>query len=403
MNNLLNENTKIIIFGCGNTARDFLSETEGKINVSLFWSNDNSEREYSSDQGKCYVVNRPCSKDKIDNDYLIIICSIYFDDIAEQLQLLGFIPFRDFIDDQIAKTMFSEKKIALMYGACHLRAVKDALMTSLVFSDQYEAFYFPNYLQVSVYESMKLCYIVEHCSLFLYGISVEARDYRKNKALLDRISKNVQIISIPIICFGGYFPQLERPFNRMNRYAIKCEGKDYTPFSYEDSFLNRCIDEGLSVDTILEKIADGNVYEQSWIRNMLDDEWKRVRFQESDSDIKALSYISDNYKKRRLFRNEAHMENAVIYHYAEQIIAKLGFKPNFDKGITPFFYCSEHPIYGCTSRAIGLEWNVMDEVLDLYTYEGWKRVSVYEFIEAYIESGQKIRELKEKGLLPYDR
>ena len=401
MNNLLNEKTEIIIFGCGNTTREFLSDYGDRLNITAFWSNDIKEKEFSLGDGKKFEVVRPISNNMQNTgNRLITICSIAIGEISEQLMMLGYIPFKDFIDVNIARLILSKKSIALMFGACHLRAVKDALLTSKAFSEKYEAFFLPNYMWLSAYDSLRLGFLAENCDLFIYGISAEPFNYRKNKALLERIDKNACSIALPIICFGGYFPQIDRPYNRMNRYAVKCEGQDYTPFSYEDSYINKCIDDGDSVEEIIRKISNYEVYDIAYITQMLEYEWNRIGFQEMETEIKVLEYLRDNYQKRRLFRNEAHMETEVIYHYARQIVEYLEIQPDFNKRTETFFYCSQHPVYGCTVKALGLEWDVEEELLDLYTYEGWKKVTREEFINAYVESASKIKELKAKGLLP---
>ncbi|WP_026526301.1 WcbI family polysaccharide biosynthesis putative acetyltransferase [Butyrivibrio sp. VCD2006] len=400
MKNLLKENHKIILWGCGNTAREFYAKYGNSLNIIGFLSNNVKEKVFSPDNDIIFEVKRPVPKCKEGLGDLIIICSIAKREIEEQLMLLGYEPFVDFIDFQMAAQMLANKEIALFYGVCHLRAIKEALMTSKVFSDSYEAFFVANYFTLSAYDVKRLEYLSKNCKLFIYGQSMDARDYRMNQTLMVNLGKNVTVLAVPVIAFGTYFSQIKRPFNRMNRFAVKCEGYDYTPFSYEDSFINQCIDEGLSTTDIIRKVTDENVYDRDKTVELFTQELKRIKFQESTTDISISDYIKDNYQKIRLFRNEAHMENEVVYQYASQILHKIGMPVSFDIQSDSFFFCSQHLIYPCAAEALGLEWDVTKEKLSLYTYKGWRIVSFQEYLMEYIEYCTKIREMKYCGLLP---
>jgi hypothetical protein len=320
--------------------------------------------------------------------------------MAQQLQLMGYTPFVDFMDYELAAALLAGKEIALFYGYCHLRGVRDYLSHGAAYSDRYTGFYFPNYLVLSAYKQQRLEYLIHFCSLFFYGMAVTPENHRKNEAILSRLGKQVQTVCLSPLYFGGYFPQEERAFNHMNAYAVKAEGYDYTPFSYGDSWLNRCIAQGWSTQRILEEYRGSSVYEESFLQTYLKQEWKRIRFQESQCGVRILDYIQDNYRKKRLFRNEAHMENSVLKEYARQILQQLGLAEALPDLEEPLLLCSQHLIYPCVGRSLGLMWEVESEELELYTYTGWRKVTPSEYVELYVTYCREVHRLKDMALLP---
>lgn len=362
-------------------------------------SNDCEESVFVTYDGQKFAVKRPENK-RGKPEGTIVICSADYEAIAEQMVLLGYIPLVDFIDYGLAEVLWSGRQIALFYGFCHLRGVVQCLRRTKTFSDAYTAFYEPNYLPLNFYRMRRLRYLAENCGILIYGMALTPENYRKNSAILGGLKCGVKKICLPAVYFGGYFPQGRRSYNAMNELAVKCEGYDFTPFSYGDSWLNDCIIQGVSLYGILEQIEKEEVYSRDFILNYEEREWKRLRYQERDSDIKVVDYLEKNYKVRRLFRNETHMENEIIYQYAERILQVLGCSGNAVVSGTPLLSCSQHFIYPCVAKALDLEWDVWKEELDLYTYNGWKKVSMVEYIKAYYESCGEILRLKRKYMLP---
>ncbi|MCI8373329.1 MAG: hypothetical protein HFI75_13255 [Lachnospiraceae bacterium] len=388
----------INIFGCGKTAVQFYNRYKKQVQIGYAISNNKKELFFSPEEGVEYKVKRP--EAKMGQEDLIIICSNDYDNIAEQLMLLGYQPFKDFIDYQLADILWSEKKIALLYGICHLRGISECLRQSKEFTERYEVFYYANYLISSVYGNMRFQYIITKCDLLIYNFAASPESSRMNEAVLSRLPKKGKTLCLPIIYFGGYFPQSQRMFNEMNPYAIKCDGYNYTPFSYGDSWLNQCIDQGMSVADILDSLYHTDIYDEQFLESYLENEWKRFRFQEQQGEFRFADYIQENFQKRRLFRNEGHMENEILIYYARQVLEKLDVDDTLNIIDEPLMKCSQHLIYPSTAKILGLEWDVMNEILDLYTYNGWKKISVCEFVEKYVEYSSAIRRLKSEKLLP---
>lgn len=390
---------KVIFWGCGKVAKEIYGKYKAQLSLLYGISNNPGESLFTPEEGFSVQVKRPEKKGK-KQDGMIVICSVEYERIAEQLSLLGYIPFVDFMDYELAEILWTGKRIALLYGFCHLRGVADCLRRAETFMQSYLPIYCPNYLFLNFYQQERLQFLITRCSVFVYGMALSQENYRKNKAILERLQPQVKVMCLHAAYFGAYFPQKKRVFNALNELAVKCEGYDYTPFSYGDSWLNERIAEGRGLDEIFECMEKGEVYARDFILRYAEGEWKRLRYQEQESDFKILDYIEGNYRTRRLFRNETHMENDVLYQYALQILQRLGCNGEMGEAGFPLLNCSQHFIYPCVARTLELSWDVWKEELDLYTYGGWVKVTTREFVQKYYEACSGVLRLKEKALLP---
>lgn len=395
----MNRLEDIVLFGCGKIATEFYLKYKPSLKVNYVVSNNPKEEIFSPDGEIAFEVKRPNPKEGIQKQKIIICCAEH-EKVAEQLILLGYTPFIDFFDYEMASILLDEKKIVLLYGFCHLRAIKDCLVRITAFSERYVAFYFSNYLHLSPYQVGRLQFCIDQCSVYIYGMEMMPEHHRKNEAIIQRLKQNVLIMQLPGVYFGGYFPQKQRTYNQMNRYAVKCENYDYTPFSYGDCWLNECIDKGLTSENVIELLQTAKIFEQDYILRYLENEWIRLKFQERTSEFKIAEYIEKNYKKKRLFRNEMHMENGIIYEYVKQIMERLNCPTEVIEVESPLFQCSQHIIYPDVAKALELEWNVWEEELDIYTYAGWKKCSMNDYISCYMKVCNSIRILKKESFLP---
>lgn len=395
----MNVKKKVIFWGCGKIAKEMYQKYKDEISFAYGISNNSKEVIFIPESGMEYEVKKPENKRK-NADGLIVICSADYERIAEQLLLLGYTPFVDFLDYQLADILWSGKKIILLYGPCHLRGVTDCLKEAKAFLERYIPVYYPNYMFLNFYQQERFQYLIHHCSVFVYGIAVSPENYRKNLAILGALEPDVKRICLHIVYFGGYFPQKKRAFNNMNEFAIKSEGADYTPFSYGDSWLNECIAGGMELDDVFDHIENQDIYEKDFVLKYIEGEWQRLKYQEQESDFKIAEYIEKNYRQMRLFRNEAHMENQILYQYAVQLLQHLDIDSEINMPEIPLMNCSQHFIYPCVAKILGLQWDVWSEELDLYTYAGWKKVTVREYIRKYYETCYEIYQLKQKHFLP---
>lgn len=392
-------NRNVIFWGCGKIAKEMYCKYKEEFTLLYGISNNPEETLFIPEKGQVFQIKRPEIK-KGNMNGVIVICSVDYKKIAEQLSLLGYVPFVDFMDYELAEVLWTKKKIVLLYGFCHLRGIADCLRTSKIFSEKYSVVYYPNYLFLDFYQQGRMQYLFSHCDILIYGMAASKEGQRKNAAILGKLASHVKRLCLQAACFGCYFPQKERKYNGMNEFAVKSEGYDYTPFSYGDSWLNECIAKGMSLDDMFEQIEKGLVYDGDFILKYAEKEWKRLKYQEQESDFKIVDYIEKNYKEKRLFRNETHMENVVLYQYVLQVLRYLGCVVDIDVPTKPLLNCSQHIIYPCVANALDLKWDVWQEPLDLYTYDGWKKVTFREYVQEYFESCKEIMKLKKKALLP---
>lgn len=390
---------KVIFWGCGNIAETIYHKYKDEISLLYGISNNPTENIFEAEKGRKFQIRRPERKAQ-SLDAVIVICSVEYEGIAEQLILLGYSPFSDFIDYEMAEIFWSGKDVVLLYGSCHFRGIRDCLRSSDSFLKKYIPIYYSNYLFHNFYQQERFRRLINYCKVFIYGIDVSPENYRKNTAVISGLKPEVKRLRLHTVYFGGYFPQMKREYNDMNKFAVKCEGFDYTPFSYGDSWLNKCIANGRSLEDVFDDIESKEIYGKDFILRYLENEWLRLKYQEKESDFKIVNYIEKNYRKVRLFRNETHMENCILRLFAIQLMEWLGCSGDIQMENIPLLNCSQHFIYPCVSRTLGLEWDVWSERLDLYTYAGWEKVTMREYIERYYETCSEIYRLKKMYLLP---
>lgn len=393
---------KLILFGCGNTASEFYQKTIKNCNwdIHLCYSNYGRENEFVVEGVKIADVKRPELADE-KKGYFIIICSLAFNEISEQLVNLGYRPFEDFVTKQFLEAMINEKKIAVAYGICQLRAVVQCLNKTNSFRKQYELYYFESYNKDFILEAERL-FLITLCDLFIYTKGISEAERIKMSGVLKRLHKKCLAIGLSAISFCGYFLKNDVRIDVPNPYSVISRKSSYVPFRFSDEYINFLIDQKCTIDEIYEKAMSYGMNKEKEIQDKCHKELTKLKYIDSNGDIHIAEYIRKMYKKQRLFRNEAHIENLVAVEYTNQICDLLTIKFDMEDLEEPLMNHSQHIIYPSVHKALELEWEWENTEYDLFTYNGWKKVTFYEFIQAYVQYCSSIKELIEAGLVPME-
>lgn len=391
----------IILFGCGNTARNFYRKHSDSLSIRGCVSNNIKETELVINGSP---VLRTCRPDELKqfSDALIVICSIAGKEIKKQLLLMGYQPFKDFVDSSFLELLMQEKKIVLSYGVCHIRALTECLEKTTVMKQNYEFFYFDNYLPADIEKQFMFQFLLDKCSVFIYSLGISKEEYTNNACILMRVSSKARIISVPTVTFSGYFPKKDARVNHLNEFSVQSVLSNYTPFSFGDEKINQMLKEHKGEDEIIKQTQHTWEDETDWVQKNCERELKKIEAAEAYTDLKISAFIKENYQKRRLFRNEAHMENEVIIQLAKQVLVIMGISPLLEEELLeePLLKCSQHLIYPQVAEALKLKWDVHAVEYDLFTYHGWKKVHYDEFLKEYINYCNTMKSLIENGLIP---
>ena len=105
----------IILFGAGEYARQFYRDFKEELNMVGCITNNENETVFQIDGEDIFQIHR-VSEIASFRDSFIIVCARENQMMQEQLRTLGLTYGSDFLDCDLIRVLFSEKKVALFYG-----------------------------------------------------------------------------------------------------------------------------------------------------------------------------------------------------------------------------------------------------------------------------------------------
>lgn len=300
-------------------------------------------------------LNIPVKKpnEQLIKKYFIYVACKYetYFAISSQLEQMG----RHEIKDFIYYKCFG-KKIALIYGNCHTRVIREYLEKSEAFIRQYAIYPLP------VIQNIKKGFVedalLKACDLFIYMPIRENNRFGiklSTEYLLQNISRAAKRISFPNL-FGlgyGFFPLREDNF--CNEYIRRGENTNGI-FPSKIRGIDEMIEKGFSDKEIFNIISDENLlpeYEIKTVFNIYND---KIRERENQTDVKILDYILENYKFVQIFYDPNHPTNAVVKEMVYQILDRLKINTSIDDQDVHRMDEYEEPILPCVKKALLLEY-----------------------------------------------
>lgn len=394
---------KIVLFGAGDKGRKFYVDFCRELKIDHCISNNPEEKVFKIENNRiCDVM--PIGKSVKNEDDFIIICAS--DSISMQTQLsdLGYCMGMDYIDSELYRILAGDKKIALFYGVCYMRAIKECLDYSDAFRGNYNSFYFLDYVKYSMTEKSLFYLLIESCDLFIFTSYLAPHSLRQLDAFFLRLKNDCTKVSIPLITFTGFHPRIRGKVNDSNPYCIISSKAPYSPFSIEDLNINSLIEEHKFTSEIVDIVSDLNYYSKDFLENNLVKEIQRLRFAEKFSNIKISDFIQENYDKARLFLNESHISNILLIELSKRILIYLKIPfGNLEEVVTalpPLLYTTEVPVYPSIIHHLKLNIYKGEPVYKLFTYQGMRSITFKEYVTLYIEYCRNMKMYIEKGYFP---
>lgn len=326
-----------------------------------------------------------------------------YGEISASLQNIGLKEFKDYVE-----VGNIERKLAVLYGNCHMGIIKEYLETNPVFVREYKIRYY--FLQKEKIPDE----VLEYCELLIVQDIQEENKYQFLCAdqLCNKVNDKCICIKIPNL-FGMniYFPQFKK--NRGNyccgmaRYEIfqrhvnqnavvmydnKSRGEfadviRVLDFDGGDENIDRLVLENKSVKEIADFIENGEVYEDKFILKNLEKEINKLMEREKKCDIEISDYILQNYKTKQLFYEPKHPANVLIIEKGRRILNLLKIEIDESIPVKNVLDGGELFIYGCVKRALGITFKqkYVKKVNYLrYTLKG-RPMDLEEYIENYIK------------------
>lgn len=339
-------NKPIIVFGTGVDGFRCLNVLSRQYNVRPEYFVVNNCQQ---DKIKDFSVLE-CSRENIKGKFVIVATrETTYISIKEQFCKMGLMEFKDFI---YYEWMF--KKLVLLHGNCHLDVVESLLRSSSRFCNQY-----------SIYPLFRICMIQEeriplevlhNVDLWIHEDIQENNSYSyffSDKYLRDNMSDSIKEIIIPHLFGLGklLFPYSE-PNTRNPRLSNEQDRNGMFP--HADLLIDRCVEKGLSIEKIVECCLDENALSAYEVMRNFENYMEKIRFREKNWDIKIADYISENYRKCKLFYDMGHPTNVLLKHITEKLLQKLDINEEIYTDLCLDYH--EVPVYPTVRKHLKLDW-----------------------------------------------
>lgn len=219
----------------------------------------------------------------------------------------------------------SGKKICILYGNCHMSAIRDVLQSVPEFIDSYTIFPVkaiqevksPAYFQS---EAFHTCDVFIHQSIQLnnrYG-----KEYASEN-IIKQLSYGCQVISVPNlyhlpVCF---FPQY------INKEEFMWQG---STIFFRDALLDFAYNRGYRLQEALELYRGKKRPQEVWrlldLDEMFESFVRKVRLREEDWNIKIVDFILENYQSQQLFFDPNHPTPVLIKQISKGILHYLNIR-----------------------------------------------------------------------------
>lgn len=388
----------IVLFGAGAFARDFYRDFEDELHIRYCISNDERQNVFCMDGREVCPV---CRVEKVvwDEHRFIILCAEKHEEMEKQLSAYGLQYGVDYIDSGLFRTLTSNKKIAVFYGVCYMRALHHCLVESALFTDIYDSYYWLSYRAGSVVEQEIFQLMLGMADLYICNEAVSM----ENHIYLSLLKKDCRVIRIPLVAFNGYHPKTGERVMENNVYSIVSSDTYFGTFITPDDAVNRCIRENRKLPEILKLISDADYYEKNFLEQNYRREIRKIEVAEAAADIQISDYLLENHGKKRLFLNEKHISNCVIIELARRVLEALELNrelPEEKLCMRRLLYTTEVPVYPSVIEKLSLNIYGTNPRYRMFTFGREIEVTFEEYIERYYDYSVMMKTCIEEGYFP---
>ncbi len=327
-------NKEIVIFGAGAIGEKFIYQYFDKLHISCFWDNRKSG----------VFLGYPVRKPQSLKNCFIIVTSVNYFEIRNQLIQMGYCEFTDFIPYQIF-----QKKMVIAYGNCHIGAIKRYLEQNKDFNSEYGFYPFPMIYELKEFD-WEYISVLQHCDLFLHQSIRRANKYGEiyaSEYMLRHLQNNCNIIALPNL-YGMpkyLFPQLDT--------APKWQVGTICPF-FIDHNIVMWLESGKSILDIRRYILEGGVYKKRQIIDMWEEFQQKINEREKEWDIKISDYIISNHNRKKIFCDVNHITSETAQEISLRILQYMNYKEQKSTMI-PMMDDLEVIVYKDVKEALELE------------------------------------------------
>lgn len=363
-------NKPVVIYGTGMEGERFYCRHKADYEIA-FCIDENKDKKFHG--MSVYPLKEVIDRLK---DYFVVVAVDYaeYGKIRNILQGGYLTEYKDF-----AYAWDVGKKIAILYGNCHMGVLEQYLINNPYFYSEYKIIR-KEVMLISM--NVPTDNELSVCDLFI------CQDIRKENELgvpsadeliqkLPVSSKSIKIINLH--GFNLFFPQMNRKLNISNickgreRYVyqhLSSEGVGVLKESAEyikmmqavkmicalDYRIEYLTHNGFSVDEIVDEIMYGEPYSKEDILDSFYTELDRIRERERECDITISDFIESNYRDFQLFYDPNHPTEKVIAEKGRRILKLLNMECYDMNPLPQMLHLREVFVYGCVKRCLGLKY-----------------------------------------------
>lgn len=340
----------IWIFGAGKYGRFFYERYQkSRIHIAGFLSNFDNAAEYMG-----LPIMRPDSLDRRRSPY-IVICSAAYEEMAEQLETLGFIGIQDFCTwEWIPKKMF------VTMGPCQVFDIAKVLSCNKNFVD----FYYYLFVQETVDAP---CSYADKKRLYTYGDICDVVFYRgkslgdgglpdNGQVIAEKYYHNALKIYMPFYYFRG---QLMQVTQEINPFSLTQHGVSL--WFRGDQEVNALLEKNCPVAEIVEAVSDSSYWSEDEIIENFKKELHKIQVLDRISSIKIAGFVEEHYRHFTVFKDGTHFSIELMIFVVNELLRTLNMMPFSREEIREIIDTTEAPykiampVYPCVAKALRME------------------------------------------------
>ncbi len=289
------------------------------------------------------------------------------------------------------------KKIAVIYGNCHMQGLCEYLQSNYFFIK----YYYISFHYIGEYEypsSVEL----EACDVLISQDIQKENGFHMPDAdtLCRQLGKNARKVILPNL-YGCnlFFPQCQVPPDDQVRKHLGEDAIDSAAYDAireqrvrvtvesigrRDKYIDECYRKGYSIDKIKEHILNSAVWNREEIRWNFSDQLQKLKERERKCDIVISDYIEKSYQQKQLFYEPFHPTETVIEEKGRRVLKLLGIPQDEERPMRRSMGAMEMPVYGCVKEALGLQFEQKILRRDCSATLNNRPESLDEYIENYL-------------------
>lgn len=396
---------KVLIFGYGELARQFVEKWNSELNVIGFVTDYPKHPDQIVVCGKMYPL-MDFKSIKRGEYFLILAPGIWY--LADNLLATkNWEPFEEYIWSNWIEIFLRGKKYLFIAGICQVATLYYYLTAMKTVTDEYVVSAQFTHLMKSKNSQKYWRYVSQICDVYLCG-----RHDDTNMKFFDddEIAADCKKITIPHFFSKLYWPQAQVGTESLfNDYFMKVgayvETQAHGPFEAGDSNINRLLKEGKNADEIVEILRDEDFYSREQMKLHYESEMMNLQHADEGCDITFSEYFTEHWKEKLVYRDPVHLSVDMNWWLVRQVLHKLGLKADeievqrkspATEILKDFeHHCTVIPVYPSVAKHLGIKNTSVDKTrYEVTFYHGLEYLTFEEYIRRYVQVCGKI-----KGLL----